>query len=110
MRAPGRSEEVRQLGFVLTPGLRIGVAPSNSALRSPTGGGLLRSRTTLPSGTALYGLYLDLDVDAGGEVEALERLHGLAGGLDDVDQPLVDPHLEMLAAVLVLVRRADHAV
>ena len=46
-------------------------------------------------------LDLDLDVDARGEVEALERVDGLAGGLDDVDQPLVDPHLEVLAAVLV---------
>ena len=28
--------------------------------------------------------------------------------LDDVDEPLVDPHLEVLAGVLVLVRRPDH--
>jgi hypothetical protein len=49
-------------------------------------------------------LDLDLDVDAGGEVEALERLDGLRGGLDDVDEALVDAHLEVLARVLVDVR------
>src|SRR5947199_7845124 len=54
-------------------------------------------------------LDLDLDVDAGGEVEALERLDGLRGRLHDVDEALVDAHLEMLAGVLVDVRRPDHA-
>ena len=44
---------------------------------------------------------LDFDVDAGREVETLERVDRLAGDLDDVDQALVDPHLEVLAAVLV---------
>src|SRR5262249_21242084 len=53
---------------------------------------------------------LDLDVDAGGEVEALGRLHGLSGGPRDVEETLVDPHLEVLAGVLVLVRRPDDAV
>ena len=52
----------------------------------------------------LAGLDLDLDVDPGGELEALERLDRLAGGLDDVDETLVDPHLEVLARVLVDVR------
>src|SRR4051812_19545677 len=53
---------------------------------------------------------LDLDVDAGREVETHERVDGLRRGVEDVDQPLVGPHLEVLAGVLVLVRRADHAV
>src|SRR5215216_7109731 len=55
-------------------------------------------------------LDLDLDVDAGGEVEALEGLDGLRRGLDDVDQALVNAHLEVLARVLVDVRRPDQAV
>src|SRR6266487_6807164 len=55
-------------------------------------------------------LDLDLDVDAGGEIEALERLDGLRRGLDDVDEPLVDAHLEVLARVLVDMRRPDQAV
>ncbi len=42
-------------------------------------------------------LDLDLDVDAGGEVETLERVDRLRGGLQDVEQTLVDPHLEVLA-------------
>src|SRR5207302_37608 len=53
---------------------------------------------------------LDLDVDAGREVEPHERVDGLRRRVDDVDQPLVRPHLEVLARVLVLVRRADDAV
>src|SRR5262245_60708637 len=53
----------------------------------------------------------DLDVDAGGEmVEALERIDRLGRRLVDVDQPLVGPDLEVLARVLVLEGRADHAV
>ena len=50
------------------------------------------------------GLDLDLDVDAGGEVESLERLDRLPGRLDDVEEALVDAHLEVLAGVLVDVR------
>src|SRR6201997_1225455 len=53
---------------------------------------------------------LDLDVDAGREVESHERVDGLRRRVDDVDQPLVCPHLEVLARVLLLVRRADDAV
>src|SRR4051812_48211907 len=53
---------------------------------------------------------LDLDVDAGREVEAHQGVNGLRGGVDDVDEALVGPHLEVLAGVLVLVGRADHAV
>src|SRR4051795_2281730 len=53
----------------------------------------------------------DLDVDARRQViEALEGVDGLGRGLVDVDQPLVGADLEVLARVLVLERRADHAV
>src|ERR1700722_10968876 len=55
-------------------------------------------------------LDLDLDVHAGREVEPLERIDRLGRVLDDVDEALVDPHLEMLAGALVLVRRPDHRV
>mgnify|MGYP000950771212 CR=1 FL=1 len=55
-----------------------------------------------PGGSAV--LDLDLDVDAGREIESLERVDGLGGGVHDVEEPLVDPHLEVLAGVLVLVR------
>ena len=49
---------------------------------------------------------LDLDVDAGGEVELHQRVHGLRRRVDDVEQPLVRADLELLAALLVDVRRA----
>src|SRR6201986_2275340 len=53
---------------------------------------------------------LDLDVDASRKVEPHQRVDSLQRRVDDVDQPLVRPHLEVLARVLVLVRRADDAV
>src|SRR6266540_6431882 len=53
----------------------------------------------------------DLDVDARGQVvEALQRVDRLGRRLVDVDQALVRADLEVLARVLVLERRADHAV
>src|SRR3954470_24091166 len=48
---------------------------------------------------------LDLDVDTGGEVELHQRVHGLRGRIDDVEQALVGAHLELLAALLVDMRR-----
>src|SRR5947208_12161918 len=53
---------------------------------------------------------LDLDVDAGREVEPHERVDRLRGRRVDVNQALVRAHLEVLPRVLVLERRADHAV
>src|SRR5213595_4349948 len=53
---------------------------------------------------------LDLDVDAGRQVEPHERVDRLRGRRMDVDQALVRTHLEVLPRVLVLERRADHAV
>src|SRR5712691_4522584 len=44
---------------------------------------------------------LDLDVDAGGKVELHQRVHGLRRRIDDVEQPFVRAHLELLAALLV---------
>src|SRR6188768_4562155 len=63
----------------------------------------LRSIVMVPS-------ELDLDVDAGRQVEAHQGVDGLRGGVDDVDEALVGAHLEVLARVLVLVGRADDAV
>src|SRR5918996_5596261 len=53
----------------------------------------------------------DLDVHAGRKVvETLERVDRLRRRLVDVDEALVGADLEVLARVLVLERRADHAV
>src|ERR1035438_510596 len=53
---------------------------------------------------------LDLDVDTCGQVQPHQRVDGLRRGVEDVNQALVRAHLEVLARVLVLVRRADDAV
>src|SRR5690348_17583731 len=55
-----------------------------------------------PSPSALE---LDLDVDAGGEVELHQRVHGLRRRVDDIEQALVGAHLELFAALLVDMRR-----
>ena len=52
-------------------------------------------------------LQLDLDIHAGGELEAHERVHRLRGRVEDVDQALVRPDLELLPRVLVDVQGAD---
>src|SRR5580704_16032482 len=51
-------------------------------------------------------LELDLDVDAGGEVELHQRVHRLRCRIDDIEQAFVRAHLELFAALLVDVRRA----
>src|SRR5215204_4510479 len=51
-------------------------------------------------------LELDLDVHAGGEVKLHQRVHRLRSRIDDIEQALVRAHLELLAALLVDVRRA----
>ena len=50
---------------------------------------------------------LDLDVHAGRQVELHQRVDRLRRGLEDVDQPLVRADLELLARLLVDVRRAQ---
>src|SRR5687767_9306202 len=53
---------------------------------------------------------LDLDVHAGRQVQLHQGVEGLLGRLEDVEQPLVRADLELLARLLVGVRRAEHAV
>src|SRR5215467_10400190 len=53
-------------------------------------------------------LQLDFDIDARGEVELHQRVHGLRGRIDDVQEPLVGADLELLAALLVDMRRTVH--
>src|SRR3954464_11441052 len=53
-------------------------------------------------------LELDLDIDAGGEVELHQRVHRLRRRIDDVQEALVGAHLELLAAFLVDVWRTVH--
>src|SRR5712691_8032961 len=53
-------------------------------------------------------LQLDLDVDAGGEIELHQRIDGLRRRIDDVEHPLVRADLELLARFLVDMGRAQH--
>src|SRR5262252_4493435 len=61
-----------------------------------------------PSSSGANRLELDLDVDAGRKVELHQGVDGLRRRIDDVEQTLVRAHLELLAALLVDVRRAVH--
>src|SRR5215510_12962928 len=51
------------------------------------------------------GSELDLDIDAGGKIELHQRVHRLRRRIDDIEQTLVRAHLELLAALLVDMRR-----
>ncbi len=50
---------------------------------------------------------LDLDLNAGRQLNVHQRIHSLLGGLDDVDESLVRAHLKLLTAILVLVHSAE---
>ena len=47
-------------------------------------------------------LQLELDLHTGGQIQGHQGLHGLGGGVGDVDQTLVGAALKLLAAVLIL--------
>src|SRR5699024_9197227 len=51
---------------------------------------------------------IDLDIDTGGEVELHQRVHRLGCRVDDIEQTLVRADLELLPALLVDVRAAQH--
>src|SRR5438876_1030661 len=53
-------------------------------------------------------LELDLDIDAGSEVELHQRIDGLRRRIDDVEHPLMGADLELLARFLVDMGRAQH--
>src|SRR5687767_13618700 len=52
--------------------------------------------------------HLDLDVHTGRKIELHQRIDRLGLGVEDVDQPFMSLHLELLARLLVDVRRAKH--
>src|SRR5262245_36783051 len=75
----------------------------------PTFCAMTPDRIDLTSIASSRPLQLDLDIDAGGEVELHQCVNGLRRRIDDVEQPLVGAHLELLAALLVDMRRAVHS-
>src|SRR5579875_3404771 len=61
----------------------------------------------LPSSPSIaMALQLDFDIDASRELQAHQRIDGLARRLDDVDQPLMRADLELLARILIEEGRA----
>ena len=52
-------------------------------------------------------LQLDFDVDAGGKIELHQGIDGLRRRIDNVEDPLVRPDLELLTRLLVDVRRSQ---
>src|SRR5690606_19761651 len=87
LRPPGPARPPAVLG----PGQRA--APADPGHRA---GGVGRE------GPGVLGLALD--VDARRQVAALQRVDGLGGWAEDVDQALVDAHFEVLPGVRGLVR------
>ena len=55
----------------------------------------------------LFRLHLDVDVDTCGHFQSLKSVNRLLSRCDDVDQSLVCPLLELLAAVLIFVNSAE---
>src|SRR6266550_2510944 len=53
-------------------------------------------------------LNFDLHIHPSGQIEFCERVHRLRARIEDVDQALVRLELELLAALLVDVRAAQH--
>src|SRR5713101_1748190 len=73
---------------------RIGIIPCFCSLPFPCGKGR----------GDRYSLELDLDIDAGGEVELHQRIDRLRRRIDDVEHALVGPDLELLARFLIDMR------
>src|ERR1700759_302478 len=89
------------------------------ALTTVTGTTLLFSSNTcvmpslvprMPFLAIALDLLLNVDVDTGRKIDAHEGVNGLRRRIEDVDQPLVSAHLEVLPRVLVLMRGPDDAI
>src|ERR1700751_4221775 len=86
----------------------LGKDPRHPDLLCDHSGAHLRASCSLSSAwrrTKIQNLELDLDVDAGGQIELHESIDGLRGRIDNVEKALVRAHLELLAALLVDMRR-----
>ncbi len=51
---------------------------------------------------------LDGDIDAGGEIELFQLVHGAGGGIDDVEQALVGADFELFGGFFIHVDGAVH--
>src|SRR5438876_12417308 len=82
------------------------ISPSFRAINAPC----RATSSDAPRATKSIGVAseFDFDVDAGRQVELHQRIHRLGRGIDDVQQPLVGAHLELLARRLVDVGAPQH--
>src|SRR6188768_598852 len=101
-------------GTTLPSSAKIRVIPSFRPI-NPAGtvrGSFRDGGTPCPWTDAVHGgsSHLDLDVDAGRERQSHQRIDRLRRRIDDVDEALVRPDLELLAAVLVHERAANDRV
>ena len=55
-------------------------------------------------------LGLDLHKHASGYDEAIERLNGPGGGFENIDNPFVRPHFELLSALFINVRATQYRI
>ena len=54
-----------------------------------------------PFGRFFFLYHLDLDLDPGGQVQVRKGFHDARIGIQDLNQPLMDPELELLAGILI---------
>src|SRR5258708_6860405 len=54
-------------------------------------------------------LYLDFDVHTGGQIQPHQGVNRLAIRVQDINQPLMSPNLEMLLRILINERRTLHS-
>ena len=55
-------------------------------------------------------LEFDLHINSSGQIELHERIHGLLGGFQNVEQALVGSDFELLPRFLVHMRRSEHTI
>src|SRR5262245_35950941 len=92
--------------------LLTAAVPRRFAAACATTAAWIRSERTvdskiLGSSSMATPLQLDLYVDPGRQLELHQRVDGLSRGVEDVDEALMRPHLELLAGLLVDVRTAQ---
>src|SRR6266568_7729692 len=86
----------------MIPSIAISFTCVGSSCARPNPGTARRSRALQRS----FSERLDLHVHTRGELELHQRVDGLRSRLENVQQPLVGPHLELLARFLIHVRAA----
>ncbi len=90
------------------PGLNHGDGNNGSVILNDLGHADFLANQSVDHFCVLSSECLDLDIDAGRQIELHQRIHGLRCRLEDVEQPLVRPNLKLLTGLLVRVRRSKN--